>query len=66
MDYCDLIASLLVEGLTAQTKDQPVHFYAIKTKLDLDSQDGSMLTTDKVITCSDNKGTRYKITVQAI
>jgi len=66
MNYCDLIASLLVEGLTAQTTDQPVNFYAIKTRLDLDQQDGSLLSTDKVITCADNKGNKYKITVQAI
>lgn len=66
MEYCDLIAALAVQGLKAQTTDMPVNFYAIKRKLDLDEKDGSMLSTDKIITCSDNRGNKYKITVQAI
>jgi hypothetical protein len=64
MEYCDRIGAALVSTLKELHGD-PVGFFNIQTKLDLDPDGGFLLSTDKVITCQDNKGTKYKITIQA-
>lgn len=64
MEYCDLIAHLIVDGLKNQTTSQAVNFFGIKSCLDL-NEDGSFRSTNKTIKCQDNKGNRYEITVKA-
>lgn len=66
MEYCDLIAHLVVKGLKTHESDQGIGFFAVKRKLDLDPEDGSFRSTDKFITCSDNRGNKYKITVESV
>ncbi len=63
MEYCDRIAAALVA--TLKTIEKPVAFFGLETKLDLDPEGGFLLSTDKVVACQDNKGNRYKITIQA-
>lgn len=65
MEYCDLIAQLIVDGIKTQENKLPVNFFGIRRKLDIHPEHGYMLSTDKFITCRDNKGNKYKITVQA-
>jgi hypothetical protein len=63
MEYCDLIAANVVAAL--KSISEPVAFFGIETKLDLDPEGGFLVSTDKAVYCRDNKGTKYKITVEA-
>jgi len=66
MEYCDLLASLISDKIRAvKATTNGIVFNNPQTKLDLHPEDGYLLSTDKAITCVDNKGNSYKITIQA-
>ena len=64
MEYCDVLAAIIIDGLKNKFT-APVAFFGAQSKLDLHPEEGYLLSTNKVITCQDNKGNRYKITVEA-
>jgi len=72
MEYCDLLASLIQKQIKdGQTPYElegnayGVAFFGVKSKLDLHPEHGYLLSTNKFITCRDNKGNSYRITVEA-
>lgn len=64
MEYADLLAKLVTESLTNALRDG-IAFFGVKSKLDLHPEHGYLLSTNKFIDCRDNKGNRYRITVEA-
>jgi len=64
MEYCDVLAAIIIEGLKTKFTGE-VAFFGAKSKLDLDPEGGFLVSTKKTITCRDNKGNSYKVTVEA-
>jgi hypothetical protein len=64
LEYADILSKGILESIKGITENS-VAFIGSKLKLDLHPEYGYMLSTKKIITCKDNRGNRYKITVEA-
>ncbi len=66
LEYTDLLSSFISNLIRGKiTTPAGLSFFGAKTKLDLHPEDGYMLSTKKFITCRDNRGNKYKITLEA-
>jgi hypothetical protein len=64
LEYCDYIMNLIRDNLLANDADEHRMLRSVtRMKYDL-HEDGSLATTKKIMHVTDQRGTRYRITVE--